>query len=364
MAYMASALGPQDGPPNNYDEYQAAIRAYVQHYMEQGYSGWAWESHNEPEGFTTLTPAQTYQMYHAFARAVKEVDATARVGGYGAVGSDWAAYMGNFLDLYRADVNAGTAPPMDFFSTHQYGGDDFAQVTYAENAFFNRGLTPPELYLTEWNNAFTAGALEGQAGTVGGGYDTTTNAAYVAMKLHSALSYYWLRRACFWNFADTQAGQAFSGDLGLFTVDAHRKAAANVFWMFNRLGPTMLPVTGAGVGTSTKRVYALASKDSSSGRVAVVLWNFQTTGVELSLTLSNLPFASLAKNIRLTRHLIDATHGNFYHDYLNGYSGSGPGPTENAALVESSVLLPTNLLVRGGRWIRIPPCHCLPARDT
>lgn len=168
MTYMASALGPSNGAPNNYGEYRATVRAYVRHYLSAGYSGWSWESHNEPEGFTTLTPGQTYQIYKAFATAVKEVDATARVGGYGAVGSDWSAYMGTFLNLYKADRDAGTAPPMDFFSTHQYGGDDLAQVTFAGNSFFSRGLTPPDIYLTEWNNSFGAGTFEGNAGTRGG----------------------------------------------------------------------------------------------------------------------------------------------------------------------------------------------------
>lgn len=345
MTQMASALGPATGVPNNYEEYKATIRAYVLHYMELGYSGWEWESHNEPE--THITAAQSYQMYKSFAQAVREVDATAKVGGYGAVGSDWGAYMNSFFDLYKADLNAGTAPPMDYFSTHQYGGDNFSQITYAENQFFSRGLTPPGIYLTEWNNSFGSGTLEGNAGSTGGGYDNTTNAAYVAMKLNSANSYYWLRRACFFNFADTNSGQAFSGDLGLFTVDGHRKSVANVFWMYNRLGSNTVPITATGAGTDTKRVYACATRDFASGNISVILWNFQTTGVELSLALNNLPFASLGKNIRLTRHLIDSTHGNYYYDHLNGHTGSAPGPNENAALVESSTLLPAASLTRG-----------------
>lgn len=350
MAYMASALGPtgdKPGPPTNYAEYQEVIRAFVSHYASLGHTGWAWESHNEPEGFTSLTAAQTYQMYAAMARAVKDVDGSARVGGYGAVGSDWTAYMNTFLDLYRNDVRAGTAPPMDFFSTHQYGGADFAQVTFAENQFFNRGLTPPDIYITEWNNSFGSGATEGNAGVTGGGYDTNLAAAYVAMKLGRAFDYYWLRRACFFNFADTNLNKPFSGDLGLFTVDGHRKSAANVFWMYNRLGPTRLPVTSSGTGASTYNVHAIASKNSATGETSVILWNFLNQGVELQLTLRNLPFASSATKVRLERHLIDATHGNYYHDVLNGHTASTPGPNEYAPLVESSLLLPASSLVRG-----------------
>jgi hypothetical protein len=353
MTYMPNALAGTGYEPTNYLDYKAAIKAYVEHYLALGYSGWTWESHNEPEGFTTLTPTQTYQMYKVFAAAVKEADATARVGGFGATGTDWAAYLNSFMDQYKADVLANSAPPMDYFSIHQYGGDTFSQVAFAENAFWSRGLTPPQIYLTEWNNGFSTNILEGNAGVTGGGYDTSTNAAYVAMKLNNALSYYWLRRAYFWNFADTVTSKQFSGDLGLFTVDAHRKATANVFWMFNRLHPTILTTTQTGTGASNKRVASLITKDSASGKVALVLWNYQTTGVEISITLSNLPFASLGKNIRLDRHLIDARHGNYYYDYLNGNTNNPVGPNENAALVESTILLPTNTLVRGEY---LPPC--------
>jgi hypothetical protein len=34
MCYMASALGKNEEQPNNYDEYKATIKAYVQHYKD------------------------------------------------------------------------------------------------------------------------------------------------------------------------------------------------------------------------------------------------------------------------------------------------------------------------------------------
>ncbi|NJO69560.1 MAG: hypothetical protein HC830_10005 [Bacteroidetes bacterium] len=63
MCYMASVLGKNEDPPGNYDDYKTVIKAFVQHYKDLGHTGWAWESHNEPEGFTKLTPEQTYNMY-------------------------------------------------------------------------------------------------------------------------------------------------------------------------------------------------------------------------------------------------------------------------------------------------------------
>jgi hypothetical protein len=132
MCYMASALGDNEGPPNDYNEYKATIKAYVQHYKDLGYTGWAWESHNEPEGFTNLTPAQTYKMYRYFSAAVKEVDPSARVGGYSSVGRDWMGYVNSFLDLYKTDSEK---PVLDFFSFHQYGKPSWEYVPQIENAF-------------------------------------------------------------------------------------------------------------------------------------------------------------------------------------------------------------------------------------
>lgn len=332
MCYMASALGNNDQQPNDYNEYKSAIKAFVQHYKDLGYTGWAWESHNEPEGFTKLTPDQTYKMYKYFAAAVKEVDPTARVGGYGSVGHDWIGYVRSFLDLFKNDSEK---PVMDFFSFHQYGKPSWEYVPEIENAFQSRGLAVPDLYLTEWNNSYGQAVGEGNLGTTGGGYDTHINASYVAKKMYNSLDYPNLKKIYFWNFADADPAKKFAGDMGLFTVDRHRKAAANTFYFFDQLHGSVLHALYSGVGTQARDAHGIITVDNASKKMAMVFWNHQYDKIELKSKIDNLPALADGKKYQVKKMLVDATNGNYYYDYKNGFSGTGVGPNENAKIVES-----------------------------
>jgi len=332
MCYMASALGKNEEQPGNYDEYKQVVKAYVEHYKKLGYTGWAWESHNEPEGFTKLTPAQTYKMYKYFSAAVKEADPTARVGGYGSVGRDWMGYVNSFLDLYKSDVQK---PVMDFFSFHQYGKPSWEYVPEIENAFKTRGLPVPDLYLTEWNNSYGPGYQEGNLNKVGGGYDSNINASYVAKKFYNSLDYPNLKKIYFWNFADADPSKKFAGDMGLFTVDRHRKAAANTFMFFNQLQGSMLPALISGVGTQSHDAHGIITIDKTSKKMAMVFWNHQFDEIELKTKIDNLPVPDAGKKYRFKKMVIDEKNGNYYYDFKNGFSGQGVGPHENAEVVDS-----------------------------
>jgi beta-xylosidase len=332
MCYMASALGDNEGEPNDYNEYKSTVKAYVQHYKNLGYTGWAWESHNEPEGFTKLTPEQTYKMYKYFSEAVKEVDPAARVGGYGSVGRDWMGYVNSFLDLYKNDSEK---PMLDFFSFHQYGKPSWEYVPLIENAFESRGLTVPDLYLTEWNNSYGQGYGEGNLGTVGGGYDTNINASYVAKKFYNSFGYPNLKKIYFWNFADADPNKQFAGDMGLFTVDRHRKAAANTFYFFNQLHESVVSALFSGVGTQARDAHAVITVDNASKKMAMVVWNHQYDEIEVKTEIENLPVLNGGEKYKVKKMLVDATHGNYYHDFENGNTDSGTGPHENAKVVDS-----------------------------
>jgi beta-xylosidase len=341
MCYMASALGNNEGQPNDYEEYSEVIRAYVRHYKDLGYTGWAWESHNEPEGFTKLTPAETYKMYRYFSAAVKEVDPSARVGGYGSVGRDWLGYANSFLDLYKNDAEK---PVMDFFSFHQYGKSSWEYVNDIEYAFQSRGLAIPDLYLTEWNNSYGQGYGEGNLGTTGGGYDTNVNASYVAKKFFNAFDYTNLKKIYFWNFADADPGKTFGGDVGLFTVDRHRKAAANTFYFYNQLHETVLSALFSGIGTQSKDAHGIITVNDVSKNMAMIFWNHQYDAIKLRTKIDNLPMPGSGKKYQMNKLLIDATNGNYYYDFKNGFSGTGTGPNENAEIEKSFQFTGTQFL--------------------
>jgi len=333
MCYMASALGKNEEQPGNYDEYKSTVKAYVEHYKNLGYTGWAWESHNEPEGFTKLTPGQTYKMYEYFSAAIKEADPTARVGGYGSVGHDWIGYVHAFLDLYKNDMEK---PVMDFFSFHQYGKPSWEYIAEIESAFSSRGLPIPDLYLTEWNNSYGPGYQEGNLNTVGGGYDSNINASYVAKKFYNSLGYPNLKKICFWNFADADPSKKFAGDMGLFTVDRHRKAAANTFFFYSNLYESIVSASFSGIGVDRKDAYGIVTFDQVQNKAAIILWNHQFDPVVFKINLENLPSLAGGNQYLARKMVIDDTNGNSYADFKNGFDGIGIGPSENAKVVGSS----------------------------
>lgn len=318
MTYMAAPLGKDSFPPNNYVEYAEVISAYVQHFKDLGYTGWSWESHNEPEGFTKLTPQQTYEMYRVFASAVKTVDATARVGGFGAVGLDWIGYIRSFLDNYKADNNK---PEMDFFSFHQYGNNSWHYVPTIESAFTSRGLKIPALYITEWNNHWGNALGQGNYGISGPGnsFDTNLNACYIAKKMFLSYEYPNLKKIYYFNFADTDKRAIYTGDMGLFTWDSyHRKSAANTFWFYNRMHNKMLSSTISGA-SSDKNTYGFATVNKDSSQLAIILWNYQNKSVEFKTICGSLP--ALPENMEyiVEKYLIDSTNANHYYDFKRGW---------------------------------------------
>lgn len=352
MTYMATPLGKDSFPPTSYDEYSATIRAYVQYYKNKGYTGWAWESHNEPEGFTKLTPSQTYAMYKAFSIAVKSVDSTARVGGFGAVGLDWIGYIRSFLDLYKNDTQR---PPMDYFSFHQYGRNAWEYVSVIENEFTTRGLTIPDLYITEWNNHWGTAPGQGNFGIAGTGnsFDTNVNASYLAKKMHSVYSHSNVKKIYYFNFADTDTRKYFSGDMGLFTVDTHhRKAGANTFLMFNRMYNQQLPTIVSGDNTSSKNAYGFVTVDAESKKLAAILWNYQNTATVARFTCSNLPTLPEGWVYQIDKYLIDSMNGNHYYDFKRmNWTSSFASPNEKIKIVKtytssSSIINITDTLTR------------------
>lgn len=331
-----AALGISNGMPANMNDYAAAVKAFVQHYKDLGYTGLTWESHNEPELFSTLTPQQTYYMYDVFAVAVKEIDPTAIVGGHG-TSCDHLSYIGQFLDAYNGD---STKPPINFFSYHQYGSEDFATIGAVESLFISRGITPPQFYLTEWNDHPFVQVDN----------DTSAHASWVCKKLYWALmNAPRLARTYFFNYADGDTGRVFSGDNGLFTSNNHKKAAANAFNLYNCLHEAVLSSTISGADTSTYDVHALATKDPASGAVSLIIWNNRSVGVSIELSIANLPYLAAEQKFMLTRYIIDGNHGNYYYDYLNSGVTTGTqtvGDSENVDVAEQTLCAPAGSLSR------------------
>ena len=158
-------LGRSEGsnvdPPPDLDKYAEVAKHIVLHYNR----GWArgfhyrikyWEVWNEPDlgrYFWGGSPQLFFQMYEKIARAVKQADRRALVGGPAiAQPNDTNPYIDDFLSYVRA-----RAVPLDFYSWHWYATDsndplDIIRVGQAMRTHLDRrGFHKTLSVLDEWN---------------------------------------------------------------------------------------------------------------------------------------------------------------------------------------------------------------------
>lgn len=166
---LGRSAGAQPDPPDP-DHYAAIARHIVMHYNR----GWAhgfhygiryWEVWNEPDlgkVFWSGTPNQFYSLYAKVARAVKNADPSAQVGGP-ALSESWQSgpYREGFLEYVKVhDL------PLDFFSWHHYSTDaddpfDFVLIgRKIREALDRAGFRGTKSFLDEWNYGLIGHDLE------------------------------------------------------------------------------------------------------------------------------------------------------------------------------------------------------------
>jgi len=341
LSYCPDALIPRGGTdgsvPQNLAGWRQLAGDYVRHYKALGHTGWYWEVWNEPDNhwFFRGTDRQYVELYAATAAAIKTVDPAARVGGAAdASVRSRTARLGPLLDY----VKAHPAVPLDFISYHKYGGSTRdEQPPYdldwdlgpVQGLLAARGLPPREILATEWNLTPTMDAGAGAE------TDTARAAAGAAARLFNALRQPALTKIFY--FAPLEGyrpARRLNGDLGLLTVNYHRKAVANVFQLYAGLGRIRVRTTIGGGDAPGHATYALAAKNADRRQLTVLLWNYGAQSVPVDLALQHLPYAAGGPDVRLMRYLIDAEHANYYADYQAGRRGRRPGPTEELVPLE------------------------------
>lgn len=339
VAFTPQALGGADHAtgfsnaiPDNNALWGQVVRAMVQHYKDLGHTGWYWEVWNEPDlgphSFWAGTQAQFNLMYQATAAGVKAADPTAKIGGPATTQGGWTFFDG-FTEFLR--TNPGV--PLDFASYHSYGENAaFGMVDQAKTRLDAAGRVGVPIFVTEWN------ITPDMTGGAGAPPDTNQNASYAVRRMADAM-----RRPAvskiFWFTPKEglQPSTLFNGDLGLVTVDGHKKAAYNAFQLVNRLQSTVINSTVTGLEPNDTTVGSIVTKDPASGKVVLLAWNDRPAGTAVDLRLSQLPHSS-QQQVRVTQYLIDATHANYYKDYADGLRGWSVGPTENADPVDSKII--------------------------
>ncbi|WP_447942595.1 GH39 family glycosyl hydrolase [Microbacterium aurum] len=328
LSYTPSAFGKRDYRVPPLEPWAAAVQALVSHYAGLGHTGWDWEVWNEPD-HNSWSAEQYISVYEASARAVKAADPSARVGGA------TAAYFdseGGISPAFIRFAGANREVPVDFFSVHSYSSDNWSVVDTAKSALAAAGLDIPVL-ITEWalNPTMDLGPGNGSDSN-----SSPTGAAYVARRLGLGLESSAEKLFYFSPLEGLSYWMPYNGDLGLITVDGHRKSPGNVFEMYSQLGDTRLPLTGSGEGTDTRAVGGVVTKDSGSTDTTVLLWNTTATDVAASVQLEDLPYAS--QNVRITQRAISGTQGNGFSDSSTIVMPSRPSPNENAPVTSDAVV--------------------------
>jgi xylan 1,4-beta-xylosidase len=161
MFRLGRSEGAESEPPRDFSKYAAIAKHIVLHYNR----GWAagfhyrihyWEIWNEPDlgkVFWAGTPQQYFELYGKLARAVKEADPHALVGGPAiARPNDDTPYRDAFLEYVRTEQL-----PLDFYSWHWYATDsddplDFIRISADVRTLLDKhGFPKTRSMVTEWN---------------------------------------------------------------------------------------------------------------------------------------------------------------------------------------------------------------------
>lgn len=304
------------------DGYEESVRAVVQHYKDLGYTGWYWESDNEPEDQHMGNVRKICEKYGRFSKAVKAIDSTAKVGGIGFRNGDVnkdASWKNTFFDYLKENPDV----PFDFVSIHVYNKTtDFsaadAYVEKLKEIVPERGGIP--VIYSEWN-------YDWSVGEVGSVKDTNINAAYAAKRMFTALSQDNVDYVFYFTPSDAYIpGNLLGGDSGLYTIDGHRKAAANTFSFYNDMEAELITPEEELFLNKKKMTAGFVTKNSETERVTVFAFNYTDTPNDVYINIDNLPYDD--SNMKVTLKEIDADSGNYCKDYLDGYRGYSITPHE------------------------------------
>lgn len=159
---LGASAGESSGVPDffttdaDFEHYAEIAKHVVLHYNKGWHDGYHrgikyWEVLNEPDG--RFDAQKYYRLFAAIARAVKEADPTALIGGPSLMFAfGGPAYEDDFLRFLRDNDL-----PIDFWTFHDYcidSADPFYYVRVAErmrSLLDSYGFEKTELILDEWN---------------------------------------------------------------------------------------------------------------------------------------------------------------------------------------------------------------------
>ena len=333
------------------EEWQQVVRALVGHYAQAGHTGLYWEVWNEPDLAQNFSgdARQYVEMYVKTAQAVKQADPSARVGGPADSGP--ASPTAQLAPLLAA-VHLDPSIPLDFVSYHKYGdsnGDGQPPFDLewgydiVDFALKRSQLAEREVFVSAWS---LTPLVDGGPGALN---DSHRAASEAAVMLYNALKYPNLKGVFYNSLIDgANPAQVLNGDMGLLTVNYHRKAIYQLFQMISWMGDARLMAEVSGAGSQRAARYALAAR-AADGQVAVLAWNNTPEAVILDLAVNGL---AATGNWQVARYQIDAQHAGYPADFVAGLRGLTLSPAELLAPLNVTVLPVT---ARYELATRLPP---------
>src|SRR5688572_12179575 len=296
-------------PPRDYKQWATLIKKLVSHWVER-YGAvevrkWFFEVWNEPnlKSFWTGTQRDYFKLYRYTVEAIKDVDASLRVGGPATAKSQWIEEFVDFCERNRL--------PADFISTHQYPTDNFERDPETEVQLFKsqRGIMREvaqdtkrkacgrPVYYTEWNSSSNPRDPF---------HDEPYAAAFAVATIMEAKSL--VDGYSFWTFSDIFEENyfpsvPFHGGFGLLNLHGIPKTTYRAFELLHNIGTQQLLVDGL-----HETVDCSVIRNDST--VTVLLTNHTTPGhsietEHLEIRLNNVPEPT---EVNIQR--IDAGHAN------------------------------------------------------
>jgi xylan 1,4-beta-xylosidase len=333
-------------PPKDYDRWGALVQAFVQHSVERYgadvVNTWYFEVWNEPEccmgKFWKGTFADYLTLYDKSAAAVRAVLPNGRVGG--PVSSQVIELTDNsmagtqFLDHVK-----NTGAPLGFFAYHTWDFLKGAVDGYftALDLLDSYQQNNVQIAVTEFGPTWEFGLTGGTKEPPWEPQETTQGAAFVAQtyadiaqraakdsKRFPITFAWWTLSDVFDEGFEDQADYAaeanpFIGAMGLLTRESIQTPAYNAYKFLAKLGNEQLALTvdaGAGIG-------GLASRDSGTGGLEIMLYNGQSPGKgytndtyytvaaaqDIGITVSGM---DPEKSYDVSLYRIDDAHGNAF----------------------------------------------------
>jgi len=295
-------------PPRDIDQWATLIRKLVGHWVGRYGAAevrqWFFEVWNEPNlhQFWTGDQAAYFQLYRSTAVAIKQVDASLRVGGPATAQNAWIAEFVAFCERQGL--------PADFVTTHYYptdafgeiGADSETQLAHAPRDIMRRRAQEARneargrpLYYTEWNTSSNPRHDL---------HDRPASAAYathIIMGVRRLVQGYSL-----WTFSDIFEENyfpsiPFQGGFGLLTVNGIPKPVYRAYQLLHRLGTDELEVEGT---HETVEVWAVRKPAGAVAALTLLLVNdaqprhpIQTELVRLRVANASAPLTAFVERI-------------------------------------------------------------------